>query len=131
MKRFAPLDAVSGHSIPASIPCISPPCNCSVRRMAPGRDSPRDIYDAMRACPVVAPMFLRHPATTRGGTSIMRWTDNDDVDIDYHLRCTPWPAPGGNRELLELVSQLHSSPLDRHKPLWEVHLSEGQFVSSS
>ncbi|EUA75414.1 wax ester synthase-like Acyl-CoA acyltransferase domain protein [Mycobacteroides abscessus] len=29
------------------------------------------------------------------------------------------------RELLTVTSRWHSSPLDRHRPLWEMHVVEG------
>ena len=47
------------------------------------------------------------------------------IDIDYHLRYTTLPAPGGLRELLALGDELHAPPLDRHKPLWECHVIDG------
>jgi WS/DGAT/MGAT family acyltransferase len=48
-----------------------------------------------------------------------------DVDLDYHVRHSALPHPGGQRELGVLVSRLHSHQLDLHRPLWEVHLIEG------
>src|SRR5437763_1089625 len=48
-----------------------------------------------------------------------------DVDLDYHIRHSALPHPGGQRELGILVSRLHSHQLDLHRPLWEVHLIEG------
>jgi WS/DGAT/MGAT family acyltransferase len=48
-----------------------------------------------------------------------------DVDLDYHIRHSALPHPGGQRELGILVSRLHSHQLDLHHPLWEVHLIEG------
>ena len=48
-----------------------------------------------------------------------------DVDLDYHVRHSALPHPGGQRELGILVSRLHSLQLDLHRPLWEVHLIEG------
>jgi len=48
-----------------------------------------------------------------------------DVDLDYHIRHSALPHPGGQRELGVLVSRLHSHQLDMHRPLWEVHLIEG------
>src|SRR5262249_41943559 len=46
-------------------------------------------------------------------------------DIDYHVRRSALPSPGRVRDLLELTSLLHSSLLDRHRPLWEAHVIEG------
>lgn len=47
------------------------------------------------------------------------------VDMDYHLRHSALPYPGGERELGRLVERLHSHPLDMTRPLWECHLIEG------
>jgi WS/DGAT/MGAT family acyltransferase len=51
--------------------------------------------------------------------------ETHDVDLDYHVRHSALPHPGGQRELGILVSRLHSNQLDLHRPLWEVHLIEG------
>jgi diacylglycerol O-acyltransferase len=48
-----------------------------------------------------------------------------DIDLDYHVRRSALPYPGGQRELGVLVSRLHSHQLDLHRPLWELHLIEG------
>lgn len=53
------------------------------------------------------------------------WVSQKEVDLDYHFRHSALPSPGGERELGELVSRLHSHPLDLAKPPWEVHLIEG------
>lgn len=47
------------------------------------------------------------------------------LEIDYHVRHTVLPAPGTDRQLLELVARLHANLLDRGRPLWEFHLIEG------
>jgi len=51
--------------------------------------------------------------------------EDRDVDLDYHVRRSALPHPGGQRELGILVSRLHSNQLDLHRPLWELHLIEG------
>ncbi|MGW4535206.1 WS/DGAT/MGAT family O-acyltransferase [Nocardia sp. NPDC004340] len=48
-----------------------------------------------------------------------------DVDIDFHLRHKALPAPGGELELAQLISRLHSIQLDARRPMWEVHVIEG------
>jgi diacylglycerol O-acyltransferase len=53
----------------------------------------------------------------------------DDIDVEYHVRHTALPAPGGDRELGELVSHLHSVVLDRTRPLWTCHVIEGAATS--
>ena len=53
------------------------------------------------------------------------WEDDPELDLDYHVRHSALPKPGRYRELFALVSRLHSTLLDRNRPLWEVHLIEG------
>ncbi len=55
----------------------------------------------------------------------MYWEKDKAVDIDYHIRHSALPKPGRYRELFRLVSRLHSTLLDRSRPLWEMHLIEG------
>ncbi|MCE0758382.1 wax ester/triacylglycerol synthase family O-acyltransferase [Marinobacter sp. G11] len=53
------------------------------------------------------------------------WKVDKDIDLDYHVRHSALPRPGGERELGILVSRLHSNPLDFSRPLWECHVIEG------
>ena len=53
------------------------------------------------------------------------WVENDDIDLDYHLRRARVPAPGGRRELDQLIGEIASTPLDRDRPLWEMYVAEG------
>ena len=53
------------------------------------------------------------------------WIDDPDFRLEYHLRHTALPKPGGERELLNLASRIFSQMLDRSKPLWESWLVEG------
>ena len=53
------------------------------------------------------------------------WVEDDDIDLEYHVRHAALPWPGGERELGELVGRLHSTPLDLARPPWECTLIEG------
>lgn len=53
------------------------------------------------------------------------WVEQDKVDLEYHVRHSALPTPGGERELGQLVARLHSQPLDLTRPPWEFHLIEG------
>jgi diacylglycerol O-acyltransferase / wax synthase len=53
------------------------------------------------------------------------WVDDPHFNIEYHLRHTALPAPGGERELRKLVGRVMAQQLDRSKPLWEIWVVEG------
>ncbi|MGH8561794.1 MAG: WS/DGAT/MGAT family O-acyltransferase, partial [Nevskiales bacterium] len=53
------------------------------------------------------------------------WTEDTDFDIEAHVRVLALARPGRIRELLALVSQLHSNHLDRSRPLWEYYIIDG------
>jgi diacylglycerol O-acyltransferase len=53
------------------------------------------------------------------------WVEDDDIDLEYHVRHAALPWPGGERELGELVGRLHSAPLDLARPPWECTIIEG------
>jgi len=65
---------------------------------------------------------LRSPGITH---PLPVWVEEDTVDLEYHVRHSALPSPGGERELGQLIARLHSQPLDLSRPPWEFHLIEG------
>jgi len=53
------------------------------------------------------------------------WVDDDDLDLDYHIRQVTLPRPGTRAQLEAYVGRLHSSLLDRSRPLWEFYVFDG------
>src|SRR5580698_1071535 len=53
------------------------------------------------------------------------WVDDPHFNIEYHLRHTALPAPGGESELRKLVGRVMSQQLDRSKSLWEIWVVGG------
>ena len=53
------------------------------------------------------------------------WVDDPHFLLDYHLRHTAIPAPGGDEQLRNLFGRVLSNRLDLDRPLWELWLVEG------
>ena len=53
------------------------------------------------------------------------WVEDDDIDLDYHVRHITLPKPGTNRQLQQYVARLHSSLIDRSRPMWEFYIIDG------
>jgi len=53
------------------------------------------------------------------------WVEDEDVDLDYHVRRIVLSKPGSFRQLEQYVARLHSTLLDRSRPLWEIYVFEG------
>ncbi len=58
-------------------------------------------------------------------TGLWYWEEDEQFELDYHLRHVALPQPGRIRELLAMVSRLHGNLLDRNRPLWEMYVIEG------
>ncbi|HNH24236.1 MAG TPA: wax ester/triacylglycerol synthase family O-acyltransferase, partial [Accumulibacter sp.] len=83
----------------------------------------KDRIDHERAKRTIAQRIVRYRrfhqiATTDGNW----WIDDDNFDIDAHVRHSLLPAPGGPAELQKFVAQLASMPLAAARPRWQFHL---------
>ena len=125
MKRLSGLDAgflametPTSHMHVASLMVLDP----STSKVPLTLDAVRDFYESrlhlaapFRRRLVDVPLGLHHPL----------WIEDPDFDLDFHLRHTAVPPPGGQAQLANLVSRLVALPLDRSRPLWETWVIEG------
>jgi len=71
------------------------------------------------------PRFRRHPHVGVDTAGIWVWRTDDRIDMREHLQRRTLPA-GGDREVLwKLISELHSEPLDRSRPMWMAYVIDG------
>lgn len=94
-----------------------------------GRPDPGDRLDRLRArllerihfAPQMrqrvqrVPLDLHHPV----------WVDDENFAIERHVFGHQVEKPGSWEEVNALVDDLMSTPLERDRPLWELHLIEG------
>nr|WP_281371701.1 HAD-IB family hydrolase [Petropleomorpha daqingensis] len=59
------------------------------------------------------------------GLGAPRWVTVAELDLDQHVHRVVLDPPGEMRQLLDVVGQFISRPLDRDHPLWQVLLVEG------
>lgn len=124
-RRLSPMDALfiygdtpSTRMHVAGLLPFTPPPDA-------GEEWFRDLEDDIRATPVHAPWNLKLALPQLKYRPVLSWVEDEHFDIDYHVRRSALPSPGGEREVGTLVSRLHSNPLDLSRPPWEVHIIEG------
>lgn len=121
MKRLSPMDAAFLRMESPRTPMhIGALLTFKLPDDAP-RDFARTLLQNMRDQP-----FLPFPFGCKlGGSKMLPAWEECEPDMDYHLRHSALPYPGGERELGILVARLHSHPMDLSRPPWECHLIEG------
>ncbi len=71
-------------------------------------------HERFRARVVESPLPLGRPS----------WVEDEHFSLRAHFHRVALPTPQDQRALQELVSDLMSTPLDRSRPLWQMHLVE-------
>jgi WS/DGAT/MGAT family acyltransferase len=79
----------------------------------------------MRRHTTAAPPFDRRLKASVLSRFMPTWEITETIDTRYHVRHHALPAPGSTEQLDDLVSALHTSPLDKAHPLWAIHVIEG------
>ncbi|HOA95935.1 MAG TPA: wax ester/triacylglycerol synthase family O-acyltransferase [Quisquiliibacterium sp.] len=88
-----------------------------------------DFYESFKAMIAdrlhVAGVLTRKLARMPFDLSEPVWIEDDDIDLDYHVRSLTLRGTGTMDQLQRLVARLHSSLLDRSRPLWEMYIIDG------
>jgi diacylglycerol O-acyltransferase len=73
----------------------------------------------------LVPRYRHKLASTALDSGRPVWIDDPSFNLEYHIRHTALPTPGGWEQLCGLTARIFSQQLDRSKPLWEMWLIEG------
>jgi diacylglycerol O-acyltransferase len=94
----------------------------------PRDDGPLTYDDVQRVVTArlhLAPRLRQRVMQVPFGLARPLWVDDDRFDLDFHLRRSAVPSPGGRFQLERAVGRVLSRPLDPAKPLWELYVFEG------
>ena len=83
------------------------------------------IYDHLESRIHLFPPFRERLVTVPFGLGHPVLIEDPDFDLEFHLRRTALPSPGGQRELESFIGHLMSRPIDLNRPLWEAWVVEG------
>ncbi len=124
-RRLNPMDAswlhVESHETPMHV--------AGLMIFELPKDAPPDFFQRMfamfREHREFYPPWNRRLRSPRLKTLTPVWVEDNDLDIEYHVRLSALPWPGGEREFGQLIARLHSQPLDFTRPPWECNIIEG------
>jgi diacylglycerol O-acyltransferase len=96
--------------------------NVSILDRAPDFDRLRR---RMERSTLVVPRLRQVARESAASLAAPHWVDDPEFDIDAHLRRIALPAPGNERQLLDLATLITVDPFDRTRPLWHFTVVEG------
>lgn len=73
----------------------------------------------------LAPIFQRKLVNMPFDLANPVWVLDEHLDIEHHIRHVIVPPPASRAQVDRLVSRIHSSLLDRSRPLWEMYVLDG------
>ncbi len=84
-----------------------------------------DYLDHVRSRLHLVPRYRQKLAVPPLESGRPLWIDDPSFNLEYHVRHSALPAPGGEEQLFRLAGRIASQQLDRDRPLWENWLVEG------
>ncbi|MXX28574.1 MAG: wax ester/triacylglycerol synthase family O-acyltransferase [Gammaproteobacteria bacterium] len=85
----------------------------------------RDLVDNVRKRLHLAKCFRRRVVEVPLQLDHPYWLEDRHFDLEFHVRHIALPPPGDWRQLCRQAARLHSYPLDRSHPLWEMTVISG------
>lgn len=72
-----------------------------------------------------SPMLRRRIVQVPFGLGYPFWVDDDQFDVDFHVRHFALPKPGDWRQFCIMASRIQARAVDLSRPPWEMYVIEG------
>ncbi len=72
-----------------------------------------------------SPIFRQKLRQVPFGLDDPYWIEDENFDLEYHVRNIALPKPGDWRQFCIQASRIHARALDLNRPLWEIYVIEG------
>jgi diacylglycerol O-acyltransferase len=125
MERLSGLDAGFLHQESPTVPMHTLKIAVLDPSTVPGGYSFDRFRDEFGMRLHLLPPFRKRLVEVPLGVHDPMWADDPDFDLDRHIRRQVAPAPGGRREIDDVIADIASHPLPRDRPLWETTVIEG------
>ncbi|MBN8756857.1 MULTISPECIES: WS/DGAT/MGAT family O-acyltransferase [Variovorax] len=125
MKHLSGLDATFLHLETPEMPMHVGSLNVLDLPKGYKGDFYEDAKNFMASRIHLADVFTRKLALMPFDMTNPVWVEDNDIDLDYHVRHITLPKPGTNRQLQQYVARLHSTLIDRSRPMWEFFIIDG------
>jgi WS/DGAT/MGAT family acyltransferase len=85
----------------------------------------KDVLQYLESRLHTSPVFRQKLVSLPYSVDFPWWVDDDQFDLEFHVRHIALPEPRDWRQLCILTARIHSRRLDMGRPPWEMHLVEG------
>lgn len=126
MKQLSPLDAVFYQTETSNQPMvIGGLWLCDQSQSPNGILRHKEILQYIEDRLNTTPMFRRRLQNAPLDLDDPYWLEDENFDLEYHVRHVGLPQPGDWRQLCIFTSRLMSRSIDKDRAPWELYIIEG------
>ena len=126
MKQLSPIDSIFVFNEQPNAPLHISPLMFYDPSSAPGGFVRfKNILETFEARLHRSPVFRRKLVRVPLDLGSPYWLEDENFDLEFHVRHIGLPKPGDWRQFCILLGRLHSRPLDLTRPPWEAYVIEG------
>ncbi len=126
MQQLTPLDSLFYHMETPNQPMvIGGLWICDQSQVEGGVIRHKQILEYIEDKINITPMFRRRLQEAPLSLDDPYWLEDENFDLEYHVRHVGLPQPGDWRQLCIFTSRLMSRSIDKNRAPWELYIIEG------